>query len=100
MKSVFLNSQGERTYGQLPVVAQKRCPAMPMLRKGIGFLLSFFLPNGLSSQITLLVFLSNLMAGRRALEERALELTLLPAMLHVESKDLTQDLPKSLVTLR
>lgn len=44
---------------------------------------------------TLLGFLSNLMAGRHASEERALELMLLPAILHAESKDLTQDLPKS-----
>lgn len=35
------------------------------------------------------------MAGRCASEERALELTLLPAILHAESKDLTQDLLKS-----
>lgn len=40
-------------------------------------------------------FLYNLMAGRHASEERALELTLLPAILHAESKDLTQDLPQS-----
>jgi len=35
------------------------------------------------------------MAGRLAAEERALELTVLPAVLHAENKDLTQDLPKS-----
>lgn len=40
-------------------------------------------------------FLYNLMAGRLASEERALKLTMLPAILHAESKNLTQDLPKS-----
>ena len=47
------------------------------------------------ARFTLSGFLSDLMAGRRASEERAQELMLLSAILHAESKDLTQDLPKS-----
>lgn len=35
------------------------------------------------------------MAGRCALEERELELRLLPAILHAESKDVTQHLLRS-----
>lgn len=47
------------------------------------------------ARFTLSGFLYNLMARRRASEERALELTLFPAILHAESKDLTQHLPNS-----
>lgn len=47
------------------------------------------------AKFTLLGFVHNLMVGRCASEERAVELTLLPAILHAESKDFTQDLPRS-----
>lgn len=50
LKSVILNSQGERTYGELPIGVQKCCPAMSLLGKGTRFLISLFIPNDPSSQ--------------------------------------------------
>lgn len=48
---VFLNSPGECTYGGLPTVAQKHCPAMPSAAEGNQGFLSLFIKNDPSSQI-------------------------------------------------
>lgn len=52
------------------------------------------------ARFTFLSFLYNSTAGRCASEEMALELALLPAILHAESKGMTEDLPRSFVNSR